>query len=644
MADITPQEAAALLPVMKSLTKAMGDSSRIAQSIFLATQNTSRAAIGELQIRKEVLSNYQSEYAALTKMKKMGEDIYQTELKRLKSLVDLDVKLEGQEATLKNINRENEKSLQIEKNKIDIMAKQGKMFTSYLAQKALDAKNAFRTESGHVTGTSIAQGFGHTGAGIANIAQDPASMLSALGPWGVILKMIVDIIDGLRAMTSTMSQANAASGNFIKGFKSAGDEAAQIMSQQTEMMYNYGFTTEEVGEIYKGLKDTGLQALGTIPKTGSAMSGVADSVFAFAKATGQTYDQVSTQFAELTRTNGVATSEIRKSYMEVFNVAEKAGQAGVASATQVMQSIFAMDQQFASVGANVKGISDIVSGLTDILSSSKIAGGIEQLNKVSQGIIGISSASDGMLVMLGKMGGMSGTFSQVWEKMKGINPTTGYIEKGAQPIQQNLMMFGSLMDKISTMAGGGSQGRYTADTFAQKNFGMDINTTQAARDLYAKMKNAAPGSMDQKQAQKKFEDMLATAKKTQLDSKGMFEILKNILVGLIAKPIIAIWGIATKFGGDKAAQQRYATGVDNIIKKKTDNGMNFLLDDQISKAATARKKAGVHFGANGQVVVHNNVTANGQLSPAQIAAAGKAAQQGTVQLLQKQQKANTGSH
>ena len=613
---------------------------------MVASTKTLKASQDQINIAHTALKNlvaeeFSSEQASLSLMKEMGI-LEGKQLKMAQDALNLSIKettnLKAQRAEIDATAAAFERTLKGRQQDVELLRSQGKLIRAntqeYLNQFKVQGQGA----------THIGRAVGTVGAEVATRAQDPASMLSALGPWGVILKMIVDIIDGLRAMTSTMSQANAASGNFIKGFKSAGDEAAQIMSQQTEMMYNYGLTTEEVGEIYKGLKDTGLQALGTIPKTGSAMSGVADSVFAFAKATGQTYDQVSTQFAELTRTNGVATSEIRKSYMEVFNVAEKAGQAGVASATQVMQSIFAMDQQFASVGANVKGISDIVSGLTDILSSSKIAGGIEQLNKVSQGIIGISSASDGMLVMLGKMGGMSGTFSQVWEKMKGINPTTGYIEKGAQPIQQNLMMFGSLMDKISTMAGGGSQGRYTADTFAQKNFGMDINTTQAARDLYAKMKNAAPGSMDQKQAQKKFEDMLATAKKTQLDSKGMFEILKNILVGLIAKPIIAIWGIATKFGGDKAAQQRYATGVDNIIKKKTDNGMNFLLDDQISKAATARKKAGVHFGANGQVVVHNNVTANGQLSPAQIAAAGKAAQQGTVQLLQKQQKANTGSH
>ena len=609
-ADLTPQQAQALLPMLQKINKLYVDSSKAAQLIFNATKGTVESSKGENAIRVEVLKNYQTEYATLKKMKDLGGDIYKQEKQRLQTLVDMDVKLDQYEATLSNINLINEKNMKTAEKEIDIMKKKGQMAKAYFAEVAMNARRSFQTESGHTTGTSVAQGSANAVVGAHGVANDPASALTALGPWGAIIKIIADVIDGARMMGAALHTASAESGGFASSFGTAAKEAMNITEHQTELMARYGMTTEEVQKIYGELKSTGIAALGVVPQTGDAMSDLANDVMSFAKASNQATAQVAGQMAQLVRTNGIAKNKLTANYDKIFSAADRMAQKGQASMSEVVQATFSMNEQFSDMGMNISGISDVIEGVGDALKKLGRPEGIGNITKISEGILGLSKATEGWKVLMGQMGGIGGGFLNTLFKMQQRGTDLMNPKANSYNPMQDIQMFQATTSKLAASPDPRMRQLLTEKIGGQ--MGMDSSTVQV-------MQNLNSGKISQSKALVEMKKLHEAAKENNMSSKGMFDIIRNILVGMIAYPLMGIWKYFASGKEEKAqaASMQAAVGKASRQTGSTmESGRNEVGITGKSLYSDANRSGGIRVSSGGanihipqnQIVLNQTLT------------------------------------
>lgn len=605
--SLTPQEASALAATLAKINKSYIDAGKSAQLLYNATKNTAAAAKGEAAIRVEVLKSYQTEYATLQKLAKINMDQYKTEKARLQILVDMDVRLEKQEAILENINKLNEKNKKVQEQEIDIMKKKGQMARAYFSEVAMNARRSFQTESGHTNATSVVHGSANAAVAAHGVANDPGAALNNMGPYGMILKIIADVIDGARLMGAALHSASAEAGGFADSFGTAAREAINITSQQTNLMTEYGMTTEEVSNVYKELKGTGLAALGVIPQTGDAMSALALDTISFAKASNQATAQVSAQMAALVRTNGMAKEKLSGAYDKIFSAADRMAKKGLASMSEIVQATFSMNESFKEMGMNVGGISNIIEGVGDALKKLGRPGGIDMITKVADGILGLSKASEGWQVLMGKMSGMSGGFLQTLftTQQRGANMMNP--QANEYDPMKNIAMFKSMISKTANRAPDPRMRQFLTEKMGGQ-MGMDTGTVQVMQQMMS-------GKMSQNKAVIEMKKLHEAAKENNMSSKGMFDILRNILIGMIAKPLMYIWKWTAK-GSDKAEAERMTNMVNQAgkqsnepLKKEGRNAAGIMgqsLESDVTRTAALR--TGASQAAAGQMA--NNKPAN----------------------------------
>lgn len=597
--DLTPSEVKALLPLLQKMNKLTADTAKSAQQIFMATKGTAFEAKGEKLIRTEIAKQYANEYATLANIAKISTDLYKKEKDRLKNLIDLDTTLEKQETILHNINKENEKSLKIQNQEIDIMRKKGSMLRAHMAEIALNARRNFQTESGHTTASSIAQGSANAAVGAHGAANDPASVLSSLGPWGVLAKIILDVIDGARILGATLQKSAAASGHFVDSVESSRKESQNLFSQQTALMTNYGVTVEEVSQIYQDLRSTGIAALGVIPETGDAMTQLAQDTMAFAKASNQSTAQVAGQFAALMRTNRQAKSQLEASYRAIYSAAERMARDGAATIEESIQSIFSLNEQFKSMGLNVQSISSVVEGVSKALKDLKQGGGIDAINKISSGIINLSNASEGWKVLMGKFSGMGGDFLDTLYRVQQRGEDMMNPKADTYNAQKDIAMFNQMAGKIAGRTPDKRMGQFLTEKMGE-GMGLDRQTVQV-------MQKMRSGAISQDQGLADMKAIRDATKEQNMSSKSMFDILRQILLGMIAKPIIGIWKLVAGWRGDQASAAM-AASAEGAVNQAIDKSSS-------SESLKGRDAAGFLGGTTARSGAIRNAGAGGPGSP-----------------------------
>ncbi len=498
--------------------------------------------------------------------------------------------MKEQYAALTQIREENEKIKRQSRDRIDKLRQEGKEIRANAAEFAQRFKDP---NTGKVSaGQSVKAG--------TDIAQDPAQMLNAMGVWGIIIKFIVDIIDGVRKMRGEFTKASAAAGGFGNALARANKDALLLSSSQAEFTKNYGLSSDQVSELYINLKNTGLEALGAVSGVGGQLSEIAHNTQTFALAAGESIDVVANRQASFVRNFGIATGDLGKQYAKVFGTAQTLAKAGIATTSKLMQTIQGLAESFTDVGVSIDSVRGIVSGVGKALKS--LGAPLALLDKVSQGIMGISKASEGWQVFMAKMSGVQGGYGTA---LFAAQQRQGLMLPGSGDFnaQRMIQMAGGALNKATAGVGDPRMKQILTERFGQK-LGMDPRTTQVFQQL-------SSGAISQEDAAANLEELHEEAMEANLDAKGMFDILRDVLMGLIAKPIIAIYGFIQKWSGKaNAADQKLLDAMNQKSGMATgESGGSGPIMTSEAKAAlgadTARSTAKLVRSA-GFVRVHGN--------------------------------------
>jgi len=545
MADspLTPQEQAELNKGLTAANRLLKQRIDILKVISTFSKDSNAAMNNDIKLRKEVLKQFESQRKAIAELHAVNASEAQIERQRLKTLIDGTMHIEKQEALIKKVGAAWDIVSAKRANDVELLKKQGK-----IAQAAAqEIANSFKSQGPGAQNAAHAAASG--AVKVHGAMDDPASMLEALGPWGILVKIIADVIDGARIMGAALHRAGAESGNFVKGYGTAAAEAMKITYQQTDLMWKYGMSTEEVSNLYQDLKNTGVGALGVVPKIGDALSETALNTMAFAKASGQTSAQVAGQMAMLTRLSKTSVVNLGTAYDKIFSMAERVAQAGVAGMSETIQATFSMAQQFSDIGMSISGISDVIDGVAGSIKRLGQGGGIENLTRISQGILGLSKAGEGWQSFMGQMSGLGGDFLTNLFRSQQRGPDMMNHASGAGSVDpiKNLEMFQRTMQQTAGKSVNPMQGQLIAEHMAAA-MGIDRQTADIMLKMNPKEMRGAKGQEELKKIQQAAED-------NNMSSKGMFDILRAILIGLIAKPLMWIWKHFASGDGDESQNQ-----------------------------------------------------------------------------------------
>jgi hypothetical protein len=541
-----------------------------------------QAAKAILSLAREELA---TEQAALNAAKQAGI-LSGRKLKDAQRSLDYMVKevaaLKEQKSIIDHISKINDINLTKQRQAVELAKEQGKN----LKAAALEFKNRFRNEStGKVDAANASKG------GV-QLAQDPKQMLQALGPWGVLIGFIADVIDGVRMMGGELHKASAESGKFADSFNRTREESQDLFNSQISLMGKYGLTVKEAGQIFGELKSTGLDALGVIPKTGTALSELALDVMSFAKATNQSTGQVAEQYAQIVRTFGKDSRNARQltdTYNKIFTVASKAAQAGFGKMSELVSTVFSLGEAFKDVGMSADSVVRVVNGMTGALKSLKFAANAADINRIASGILGITKASEGWQVFMGKLSGMSGGYAQTLFQMQQRGSDFALPGAGKFDAGKTIQSFRGMLNATT----GGISDPMTKQLMIEKmgqQVGMDTQTTQVFQRLMS-------GGMDEGAAKSDLEKIHKAAVDNNLSTKGMFDILKEILVGMIAKPILFIWKLLSRWSGKSTKQ-------DDERMRKAEAALNKTDQPEQSTSGIRHSAIGSDVTRSGLMMVH----------------------------------------
>lgn len=534
------QEYAATIDKIKKATVDLATKTKM---VYAALKQNGAAAKNSLDINKQIASMYRAEIESLRKIKDLDETVWKIERERVKQLMKQSTEIFKQEAILEDIAKVNDLITSKLNNQIKIYQQQGRIIKANM----LEFTKQFRDPNTGKVSTA------HAGAATTEIAQDPKKMLQSLGPWGLIIGFIADIIDGVRMMGGELHKASAESGKFADSFDSTRKESQALFDSQISLMAKYGLTVKEAGQIFGELKSTGLAALGVIPETGTALSNLALDVMSFAKATSQSTGQVAEQYAQIVRTFGKDSRNARQltdTYNKIFTVASKAAQAGFGKMSELVQTVFTLGEAFKDVGMSADSVVRVVNGMAGALKSLKFAANASDINRIASGILGITKASEGWQVFMGKLSGMSGGYAQTLFTMQQRGADSALPGAGKFDAGKTIQSFRSMLNATT----GGISDPMTKQLMIEKmgqQVGMDTQTTQVFQRLMS-------GGMDEGAAKSDLEKIHKAAVDNNLTTKGMFDILREILVGMIAKPIIGIWRFLSRFSSSQATPEEKA--------------------------------------------------------------------------------------
>jgi uncharacterized protein YfiM (DUF2279 family) len=571
------KEAAKLNSTISATTGAM-------RALAMAGQSASAdmKILMEELAKAKAASDFGAEIAKLNEEIKKGAKGAEKALAQYIKITEVMANTEGVDAQIEGLEKLYSEQKKNAAAQVALAKTEGKFLKAAMLENWNAIKDGVKSSSGK---TSLAKG----AAGAIDLAKDPGKMLDMMGPWGVILKMIIDVIDQARKLRGEFMAANSASGNFSNGLKSiakATRESANVMGSQTSFT-TMGFSIEEVTDAYKALKSTGIESLGAV---GEGLNENAINVISFAKASGESMEVVAGRLADLRRNFGKATDgQASQAYFKVLKTGEAVAQSGAMKLGDYMQAVYSLSDAFKDVGGGVEDVNMILSSTTKIMQGMGVPLG--NIQKVAQGIIGISKASEGWKVFMAKQSGVQGGYAESLYSAEQRGQDFSVTKAGKFDAKKMIEMAqNAILKPTAGMQGANRQ--YMVEKMG-KQFGMDEETTQVFQKL-------AAGAISQDEAAGSLQDLHEAAAKNAMDAKGMFDIIRNILMGMIAKPIIAIWAwlssdpAAKKMGKavDKAAGPNIFGGDNGTVNVgSAANKAGMALAKSSDQQASAEKAA-----------------------------------------------------
>ncbi len=538
MADLTPAEAQAQANSAAAAAKSYKDISTqqgliyatlvkmgVSQTKLKASRDEIyKTTLRELTAERAIVESLKSKLGNHTKLSKLAQ-------KNLDNLVSSTVELKKQEGIYSQLTKLSDINVARQRQTIENLKIEGGLRSKI---KAL-VKETFQNKEGVATIPSVAGGVGKMAGGTVGIASHPESVINALGPWGELVKLIVDVIDNLRSMRGQLSAASAAGGDFGRTYAKANAEATMLKSSQAELMLAYGQTTDEATKQISEMKRAALTGFGDMSR---GLTSDYKDIYTFAAATDQSTQEVISQYASMRRISGITQRETQATYKKIFDSANDAAVKGMASVSDWMKGVFGLSDSFKDVGFNLLGIDKLMRNVAGGIKSLGQAGGIDRITAIASGLMNISKAAEGWQVFMAKMAGAQGGYASALFSAQQRTAGGMLPEQGKFDINKSFdMLRSALLNPTKGIAD--PQMRQLMIEKIGTQYGLDARMVQ----VFQKMQS---GQIGEGAARVSMKQMFDQARSTQIDQKGMFEIIRNILVGLIAKPIIGMYGLMQK--------------------------------------------------------------------------------------------------
>ncbi len=588
-APLTPQDVASVQSGLTAINKLLKDQLSVLKVISTFGKDNAARLGNDLKLKREILKEFKNEREAIAELHSVDRERAKTERQRLNLLVEGTKELYKQEAEIKKYSAAFDIVLTKRKQDVELLRTQGKLFQA----NAREIANSFKAQGpGWQNKANAGASAAVRASGAAN---DPASMLSALGPWGELVKIIVEVMDGIRKTTAEIQTASAESGNFANSLYTAKQDALNLAAGMTQLQSfttKYGMSLEDVTKLYTTLKSTGIASLGVIPKTAAALSDVALNVMSFAKNTNQSTEQVADQYAQMSRSFNISTDKLTDHYKKVFDVASSAAEMGIAKVSEMMQATFSLADSFKEVGINLDGVTKLVDGVAHAIKALGRPGGIDQIQKIASGILGITKASEGWQVFMAKMSGVGGGFAQTLFSAQ--QRKADFTLPGANDFDpaKTIDMFKNTLSRTTGGIADPATRQFMVETMG-KQVGMDTSTTQVFQKLMS-------GNLSKSQATSDLKKLHQAAIENNMSSKGMFDILRNILVGMIAKPIVYIWKLLAKTDADR----KKAGAMASNLEKAEGNTRAAIGGDRDEFGVLKKSAVGSDVTRSGMMMVH----------------------------------------
>jgi len=407
---------------------------------------------------------------------------------------------------------------------------------------------------------------------IAGGAKDiEANTIAALGPWGQIVKMIVDVIDGVRQTRSELTKAAADTYSFADAYGAANRESINTNKNVAELMVRYGRSKDEVIGLTKALKSSGFRDFGAdVVSADGHLNDFAKNALGMADATGQSIDALVGQYAAVRRTFMDIKSSpeaVAKAYKGMYAQGKALANQGLGiKPSEWTAQVMGLGDAFSSVGMSMKSIGDVAGTVTRAIGRMGYA--IKDSAKITQQLLGaVNATSDGWKVLIGQQSGMGGGFAETLFGMQQRGANMKMPGAGGFDAATFVKQMGGAIQKLTGGIGGAS-GQYVTEQVT-KSMGLDAQSTAVLQELQN-------GTISQEEAEVSMNKIADAAKEAAKDSKGMFEILKTILIGMIAKPIIMIYDAITQMLG--IAQDPSMAGAKDAMNKMSSgaNGLELL--------------------------------------------------------------------
>lgn len=528
----------------------------------------------DLNKQKQKTLEYQKQQLkSLRDAKQITSAQYKDALELAKLEADRLVKVEKYKSVLEGINEGHKKQ-------VEALRSEGKWIQAN-AKEFLKEKFQLKEEEGLGKAGAATKG-AKAAAGALDVASNPGQMLQMLGPWGVIIKFLIDSIDKIRQMGAALQNSAAAAGEAGKGIGYFKGVAGGLLSTGG-FFGQMGMTADELQKDAGEIASAGIK-MSSILTGGGGMTDKFKTLETFAFATGQSVGAVAQQFTKLTNTFRLTGASATAAYKNLYNTAQTLGKTFEVPMADMINSITSVGEAARDFGFELNDVTDLFNTLYErVLPGTKL--GLNDLQKAASALTGIGKSDKSSLAFMGAIGGRAsggflGALGAAQQRGPGfLLPKMG--GQGADLGKQLDMLQQTLYRSTAGLSGPGRQ--LMMEQIASSQFGLDDQTTEILQKM-------GSGQLSRSAAVDELKKLQQQAAENKISQKGMLDIIKNFIERMIMKPIVAIYNLLSGswlFGGNGQAGD--LTGG---AKASEPEEISKLKKQRESAAAAAKKPKG----------------------------------------------------
>jgi hypothetical protein len=379
--------------------------------------------------------------------------------------------------------------------------------------------------------------------------------IKSLGPWGMLISMMISAADKTRKMGAELQQSAGATGEAGDGLarftKIASGAQLQFGSISDALVGQMGMTAEEVMKDAGELAAAGIKVSDTLGANGG-MTDQFQNLEGIALATGQGIGAVGKQFANIINTFRMTKGAATSAMLGLKNAANDIQKNFDVTTAEMMSSMQSIAEAAADMGVGIQGVADLFTTLNSTLAGTSV--GLAGITKIAGSLANIGRSDKGWLAFMGKMGGgASGGFLGALGAAQQRGPGFMGPRMSGRELDSGKQV--DMMVKAvsrATMGQSGAAKQYIKEQlYAQ--FGLDEQAAQA-------MNKMGSGRLSRAGAAQSLDKMKEDAKYNKMGMKGILDIIEGLIKKLIFAPLNAIMNFMSFTWGKGKPMMEATTG------------------------------------------------------------------------------------